>query len=38
MGQFSWLTIDTEEQVYNDYDKKTYYLLAPGGKKWEEPD
>ena len=37
MGQFSWLTIDTEEQVFNDYDKEVYYLLAPG-KKWEEPD
>jgi len=38
MGQFSWMTIDTGEQVYNDYDKEVYYLLAPGGKKWEEED
>lgn len=29
MGQFSWITSDTNERIYNDYGKSTVYLLVP---------
>lgn len=44
MGQFSWITSDTEEQVFNDYGKRTVYLLVPEewqsefGERFEESD
>lgn len=41
MGQFSWLTCDTEEQVFCDYPKETVYCLVPeefGGKNLKETD
>lgn len=34
MGQFSWITSDTNEQVFNDYDKSTVYLLVP--EDWQD--
>ena len=40
MGQFSWITSDTEEQVFCEQPKDTYYLLVPEefqnvfGTKW----
>lgn len=34
MGQFSWITSDTHEQVFNDYDKKPAYLLVP--EEWQD--
>lgn len=44
MGQFSWITSDTHEQVFNDYDKKPAYVLVPKefqheyGEYFEEKD
>lgn len=37
MGQFSWITQDTDEQIYNDYDHQTVHMVDPrDGKDYVE--